>query len=160
MKRMLLLLAVLLMVGCGRGKDGDDGRDGNDGKPGENGKPGGSIEVPIEKPIPSPLPEDVDQTLNCNLKWELTGAPAGRYYDLKYKVLKTKAKEAFASLKIQYHAGAATMPEQTVEKKYSSSVGFDSAIVSTLVWQASLSGTKAIFRNFALNSDREVTCTF
>lgn len=154
MKRMLLLLAVLLLAGCGKGKDGKDGDCDC-----EDDKPDDSIEVPIEKPIPKPPPEEVDQTLVCDLKWELSGVPAGRFYDLKYKVLKTKTKEAFASLRIQYHTGKATIPEQVVEKKYSSA-GFDTALVSTLVWQASLTGTKATFKNFPLNSEKEVTCSF
>jgi len=161
MRFITLLLMATLVFSCGKGKDGHDG---NDGAPGEPGAPGadGKPGLPDDEPKPPPLPEDVDKTYVCETKWDLTGMPAGRYYALSYTVLKTKSKEAFASFTMKYHTEQNSLPLQKYEKHYAvGTEGMEAALVSTVVWQASLNSKGgAVFKNLALNADKEVTCTF
>lgn len=146
MKSLAVFVTLITLIGCGRGQDGRDGEDGKPGEPGEPGKPY----------IP---PEEIETSFVCETIWELTGEPAGRKYDLKYEVQRTKAKFTFVTLTTQYKTPKASQAPDVKNVKYEE--GHEkakSAYISTLMWEVTLSDKKAIVKRIPFDDSKEIPC--
>lgn len=147
MRAFTWMLLLALTVACGKAEDGDQGPRGPSG------------ETP--KPLPGqPGRDAVTKEINCSVKWELEGQPAGRYYDVMYVVMRLAAESTFAGLRTTYFVGGQSVldTEQTVIYPKASGKAQTSPIKTTL-WEAELiSDEKALITKQPGNIEEEVTC--
>lgn len=175
MKSFYLVLLALFAISCGRAKDGQDGANGNspncfietlndasylictnpDGtrsrteiKNGEDGANGSNGQDAITKEI------------TCEYRWELSGAPAGRYYNISYTVLKSAKGASIATLLASYHTQTDTTAENALTTVWSKASGFnDLAPVSSALWFVRLDGeTKARLTRVPFKEERTIPC--
>lgn len=134
-KALAVVMAALVLIGCGRGGKGSGGGD--------------QIEIP----------DDVTEKTTCLLDWDLKGEPPGRLYQIAYVVYLTKAGEVFVSLTTTYKTPNASLAEQKKTLKYEASdIQKASGYIDSMQWQASLAGKIASIKRIPFNETRVVEC--